>query len=101
MSALFDPALAARNTDPDTSHSAAHKAGKFAGLHHQTILTALRLCAEGATIHRLAALTGLDHVAVARRCPELERGGLIVRTNERRMFEGRTGQVWKVAERDG
>jgi len=98
---LFDPALAARRTDPDTSRDAAHKAGKFAGVHHQAILTALRLIPEGATIHRLAVLTGLDHVAVARRCPELERGGLIVRTNERRSYNGRAGQVWRVAERDG
>jgi hypothetical protein len=98
MSDLFDPMLAVRRHDPDTSHVAAHKAGKFAGLHYQIILRALRLAPEGCTIHRLAALTGLDHVAIARRCPELERGGLIVRTNERRSFEGRTGQVWKAAE---
>jgi predicted ArsR family transcriptional regulator len=98
MMDLFDPSLSVRRTDPDTSRDAAHKASTFAGEHHQKILSAIRDSRDGLTIHECADATGLDHVAVARRCPELERGGLIQREG-RRTHKGRTGQVWKPAER--
>lgn len=59
----------ARRKDPATSHRAAARAERFAGGHHRLILTAL---AQGpATFKELAARTGLEMHAVARRLPEL------------------------------
>lgn len=71
----------ARRRDPETSHEAAKRAASFADGHRTRILAAL----EGAlTIKELAQRTGLDHVAIARRMPELQRMGLAQPTDTRR-----------------
>lgn len=64
------PTPAARRTDPATSKRAAVQAGTFAESHRGRILAALE---RPGTIKELAARTGIDHVAVARRMGELQR----------------------------
>jgi predicted ArsR family transcriptional regulator len=85
----------ARATDPATSHAAAARAGQFAGQHHAVILGDLVTRGPG-TIHELAARTGLDHVAVARRMGELGKRGVIERTGTTRPSpSGRECDVWR------
>ena len=64
----FD-AAPARRTDPPTSHKAAEGAKAFAPSQKETILEALRLGPAGKT--ELSRRTGINDVAVARRCSEL------------------------------
>ena len=63
------PAPAARATDPATSHAAAEGAKAFAPSQKEKILEALRLGPAGKT--ELSRRTGINDVAVARRCSEL------------------------------
>lgn len=65
--------MLARQTDPATSHIAAQMAIVFIEDHCSLILAALHQGPAGKTA--LAEATGLDHVAIARRLPELERQG--------------------------
>lgn len=88
MALLFSAAPAARRRDPETSKAAARRAVEFASNHHARIFEAL---ARPGTIHELAARCGLDHVAIARRLPEMAKGGLAEATQERR--EG--CRVWR------
>lgn len=64
----IDLAPKARRRDPSTSHAAAAKAGSFAVNHRNRIMAVLH---GRMTIKDIAAKCGLDHVAVARRMPEL------------------------------
>lgn len=82
----------ARRKDPDTSHAAARKAALFQGSHHKLILDALAV-APG-NIYELGRRTGLGHVAVARRLPELDALKLAEPTEEKR--EG--CRVWRRKE---
>ena len=95
MSDLFSWAETprARNTDPDTSHYTAERAGSLAAQHYDAIKRAL---ATGpGTIYQLADITGLSHVQVARRLPELEKFGLAETTGETRSSpSGRPCRVW-------
>jgi len=84
----------ARSTDPETSHKAAGAARALAQQHQQMILRAMSDVSGGMTISDLAALTGLDKHAVARRMPELERDGCVYWSGERPMPTGRKGRVW-------
>lgn len=61
----------ARRTDPQTSHEAAETVGQFAHGHYALILGSLGLHGMQ-TIYELATRTGLSHVQVARRLPEME-----------------------------
>lgn len=61
----------ARRTDPETSHRAADSMKHGAADHRHKILRALKEHGPG-SIYRLAELTGLSHVSVARRLPELQ-----------------------------
>lgn len=73
MNLTFDniiPARRARRTDPETSHTAARNAERFAASHAGRILEALRQGA--ATAHELSILTGLTVVQIDRRLPELQ-----------------------------
>lgn len=70
---LLLPMPAARRMDPQTSKDAARKAVSFANNHRDRIHAAL---STPGTIYQLAERTGLDHVAIARRLPELQRMGL-------------------------
>lgn len=90
------PAPAARRSDPATSKAAARAAATFVSEHHQRILDALDF---GCTCHELAALTGLDHVAIARRLPELEAAGRVRKTGKTRpAANGRQCTVWERVE---
>lgn len=87
----------ARTNDPGTSHVAARGARAFAGEHCRKILAALR-ATDGLTIYELERATGLDHVAIARRLPELQSQGAAVPTDETRPGStGRPCRVWRVA----
>lgn len=89
----------ARRTDPATSHAAAAAAGELARHHAAAILGALVQAGErGLTIHEAAGVTGIDHVAVARRLPELERRGVVRATELTRLSPSRrAARVWVVA----
>lgn len=65
--------MLARHTDPATSHLAAQMAIVFLDGHQAQILAALEDGPAGKS--ELARRTGLDHVAIARRLPELQREG--------------------------
>ena len=88
---IFDP-LRARKRDPDTSKSAAQSVSAFEADHFRLILAAIdRL--GWATIHEIAHETGLDHVQVGRRCPEMAE--LVPHPTERRPSpSGRSCRVW-------
>lgn len=84
----------ARRTDPETSHEAAREVVTFAHDHHAKILGSLVTQGAG-TIYELAARTGLDHVAVARRLPELEEFKVARPTEIKRVGPtGRQCRVW-------
>jgi len=76
---LFRPAPKARAADPWTSHAAAASMEGPAGEHCRAILGVLW---RPMTCYRIATLTGLDHVAVARRMGELRDRNLVRDTGE-------------------
>lgn len=92
----------ARRKDPETSHAAAAQAQQFAGGHAALILLALKSYGP-MTISEIAGRTGIDHVAVARRCSELalqwaiavlvEDGVQVTRPGS----SGRAQRVWRAA----
>lgn len=87
----------ARRSDPATSHEAAALVREFDGEHYRRILEALTLLCFG-TCYSLAEGSGLDHVAVARRLPELERAGRIRRCEQTAVApNGRRVTVWRMA----
>lgn len=79
--AFILPAPAARRRDPETSKAAANRALEFASGHHARIFEALQ--APG-TIYELGERCGLNHVAVARRLPEMLKAGLAEPTEDKR-----------------
>lgn len=80
MNQLALPLGLVRNTDPMTSVRAASRAGEFKASHEARILSAIADVAErGATFKEIAAATGMDQVAVARRLSKLGERGLIYR----------------------
>lgn len=86
--ALTFAAPAARRRDPDTSKAAARRALDFAAGHYARIYAALE---TDGTIYEIGQRCGLDHVAVARRLPEMAKAGLAEPTAARR--EG--CRVWR------
>ena len=85
----------ARASDPDTSHIAAEAAGTLARRHKALILAWLRGNPGGGNKDRIAAGTGIDHIAVARRMRELSRDGLVQDSGYRaRTGSGRPATVW-------
>lgn len=87
------PEPAARKRDPATSKAAATAAKAFASEHHLRILEAL---ATPGTCYEIADLTGLDHVAVARRMRELCVVGRVCDAGiTRPAFNGRQCTVWR------
>lgn len=81
----------ARTTDPDTSHMAAAQADELANKHHLLIFAVMH---TPGTIYDIAERTGLDHNAVARRMPELERMGLVYTDGKKKGASGRMCRVW-------
>ena len=77
----FEP-VRARKRDTETSQRSAGNARQFAAGHMALILDAL--IGNPGTIKEIAARTGLDHVAVARRMSELRQAGKVVTTLEER-----------------
>lgn len=66
-----------RSTDPSTSRQAAERASGFRGKHAAAIFGWLVEHPDGGTYRQIAAGTGLEPVAVARRMRELqERAGV-------------------------
>jgi len=93
----LDDAPLARRSDPETSHAAAEASAEFRGEHHRKILEVLGwygpLGKSG-----IAKLSGLDHVAVARRLPELQRKGLASPTGRTvPSTSGRLEREWGLA----
>lgn len=94
----------ARASDPETSREAAGRVGEFAQRHFDQILAAF-VMRGGMTIYEIAEATGLDHVAVARRMPEMAKPevGLVRvvlkdgKPVTRRTPSGRNARVWEIA----
>lgn len=92
---LIDPAPAARQSDPATSHQAAAQAVELAAKHHRIILQCLREHGPSGK-DAIASRTQLDGVAVCRRLSEMERAGLIVPTGKTvKSTAGRSEREWK------
>lgn len=88
----------ARRTDAVSSHEAAadNVASGRHGQQCQLVLSCLAKC-DGSTSAELAARFGLDRVMVARRLPDLERQGLVVRCGVRPcVATGRSGIEWRI-----
>jgi len=86
----------ARKSDPVTSHLAAAQAGELQAAHQREILATLKLGPAGKSA--IAARSGLDGHAVARRLPELERKGLAGPTGRTVLSEsGRSEREWALA----
>jgi hypothetical protein len=81
----------ARREDPITSQLAAARVDEFSGEHFALIHKALE--APG-TIYEIAERTGLSHVQVARRLPEMK--GRAQRSGQKKPGPtGRACEVWK------
>jgi hypothetical protein len=84
----------ARNNDALTSHEAAFHALTFAKHYRARILAVL---IRPMTIYDIAEQTGLDHVQIARRMPELQTMGLARPTGATE--RGRTGGMCRLWEK--
>lgn len=88
----------ARTTDPETSHAAGAAALNTSARQKQLILDVLRehgpLSKRGIARHLLD--DGIDHIAVARRLPELQRDMAAEPTGDVVKYGGGTGErVWR------
>ena len=87
-----------RRSDPETSHAAAEKSADFRAKHEARIFGAIFEAGDrGLNYREIAAATGLEPVAVARRLKGMERRGLIARSalTDCSGFESRNGcSVW-------
>lgn len=89
------PPPRARRTDPGTSHAAADSARALAARHHNAIVAALREHGPMGK-DRIAAVTGLSGVAVARRMSELRYAGVVAPTGRRvTSAAGRAETEWR------
>jgi predicted transcriptional regulator len=81
---LFDPEIAARRDDVDTSHAAAASMIGLAPRHHHLIL---RVMHKGGlwSAQEIADAASIDYVAISRRMCELRRSGLIYRTEKKHL----------------
>lgn len=92
----IDDVPLARRSDPATSHLAAAQAGELQAAHQREILAALKLGPAGKSA--IAARSGLDGHAVARRLPELQRKGLAKPTGRTvPSTSGRDEREWELA----
>lgn len=92
--ALSFSAPLSRRSDPETSHAAAEKSADFRAKHEARIFGAIFDAGErGLNYREIAAATGLEPVAVARRLKGMERRGLITRSalTDCSGFESRDG----------
>ena len=92
---LFSPTVAARRTDPATSHATAAMAGGVRDNHNKRILAALRL--GPGSKDEIGARAGLIGHAVGKRMPDLRRAGLVELTGaNRRSASGRPEQEYRL-----
>lgn len=85
----------ARSNDPATSHAAAEQAEQLAATDKVTIIGhLLSIIPAGHTIEEIAAATGLEKHAVARRMPELMTQKHVEWRGTKTMSTGRAGRVW-------
>lgn len=75
---LFAPRPLSRSTDPETSRAAANGARGKAESDREKLLAAVR-AKPGRTSAEIAVEAGLDRHAAARRLPELETSGEVVK----------------------
>ena len=95
--ALLDDGPRARQSDPWTSHAAAHRAAEFAGTHTDIILACLMRHGPQ-TIDEIAKRTPLNSVQIARRLSECDRRGLAEPTGLCRLSaSGRPERVWRAS----
>jgi hypothetical protein len=89
----------ARRKDPETSKAAASSIGNFADNHCRLIYEAIRQFGPmGKT--RIAQKAGIDHVAVGKRLPDLQRCGVAHPTDKtEKSGSGRQERIWALAER--
>lgn len=93
----FDANTLARRADPGTSKQAAERVREFAGKHAAAIFAYLCARPTGGTKDEIAAGTGIDAIAVARRIAELRRTAGVYDSGEtRKTPTGRAATVWKV-----
>jgi predicted transcriptional regulator len=93
---LFDPRLAARQTDVDTSHDAAESMQFKVGKQHNAVLTELMVSYSPMAAEQIEQLCGYP---VWRRMSELERAGLIERTDEKhKNRSGRMAYKYRLAD---
>jgi hypothetical protein len=93
---ITDKARARRN-DPETSKAAARSIGNFADNHCRLIYEAIRQFGPmGKT--RIAQKAGIDHVAVGKRLPDLQRCGVAYPTDKtEKSGSGRQERIWRLA----
>lgn len=96
----FNPSRLHRTTDPETSVDAAEAAGAIIAGHEGMILRTLHSRRSrvwsGLTSEEIGDVTGLGHVAVARRMRAMADRGLVIETSERRVNRsGIKAIVWK------
>lgn len=96
--ALFEPHKAVRTLDSVTSHEAAYSAESVAGRHHAKILEILRQAGVPLAAEQIGdGAPEIDKVAVGKRMVELERGGLVERTELRYVNRsGRGALKWRL-----
>ncbi len=91
-----------RAHDAGTSVTAAERASKFAGKHCEAIAAALN--GRDLTVREIAAAIGLTHIQVARRMPEMARGGQVhvvthMVDGELKDLERDGCRVWRLANK--
>tara|TARA_R100001143_G_scaffold62702_1_gene66745 strand:+ start:1599 stop:1925 length:327 start_codon:yes stop_codon:yes gene_type:complete len=98
---LFDPRLAARRDDVNTSHAAAESMIGAAQRHHRLILNVMRIGGLWSA-QEIADATSIDYVAVGKRMCELRRNGSVRRTDEKhRNRSGREAYKYTLTETKG
>lgn len=92
---LFDAVIHSRRHDPETSKAAAERAGPTAITHCGIIRAALQNHGPmGKT--RLAMVTGIDHIAIARRLADLKAANLAEPTEQTELSAaGRQERSWR------
>lgn len=95
----FDPRLAARASDPVTSHEAARAAEKLVSDQGARVLEGLRRAGGKAGASHIGWIIGMEPYTVRKRLPELEREPLCLvrRLEETGMTRsGRREQLWEL-----
>lgn len=86
----------ARNTDPSTSHSAAHDFEQHVTKSEMTVLNFIASCGNhGATIDEIVSGTGMQKVSASPRLKPLEKKNMVKATDQKRIgVSGKRQIVW-------